>query len=149
MKTAYGVMYLEDATRILGEAFGYAADFLKVDMTKFTQAFIDSGIAHAFESRSPKYITGMSGAELALRVLGIKYFPVDPSMTGFPGRAYWCGWILAYFQWRTHIPFKDILPVLNYDFLYHVYNPLHKASDELVVKKLKDIFDRKMSEKFR
>lgn len=112
MTTAYNELYLDDAMSNLGDMIEYAVCDLGFDADEFFGWFITSGIASKFEKGNPKYITGMSGYELADAVLtetNIKYEKKEPSYTDFKGREYWAGWILAYYQWKTNKRFEDIV----------------------------------------
>lgn len=112
MTTAYNELYLDDAMSNLGDMIEYAVCDLGFDADEFFGWFISSGIASKFEKGNPKYITGMSGYELADAVLtetNIKYEKKEPSYTDFKGREYWAGWILAYYQWKTNKRFEDIV----------------------------------------
>ncbi|MDD6528022.1 MAG: helix-turn-helix transcriptional regulator [Oscillospiraceae bacterium] len=112
MTTAYNELYLDDAMSNLGDMIEYAVCDLGFDADEFFGWFISSGIASKFEKGNPKYITGMSGYELADAVItetNIKYEKKEPSYTDFKGREYWAGWILAYYQWKTNKRFEDIV----------------------------------------
>lgn len=66
--------------------------------------FIAGGLAAQFGSGVPKYISGMSGTELVWEVVGrsgrVRELPeAKPEYSC--SREYWCGWILAYYQWYS------------------------------------------------
>ena len=110
--SAYSELYLDDAMNNLGDMIEYAVCDLGFDPDTFFGWFISSGIASRFEKGNPKYITGMSGFELAEAVLtetNVSYKKREPSYTEFKGREYWAGWILAYYQWVTGKRFEDIV----------------------------------------
>ena len=46
---------------------------------------------------------------------------------------YWCGWILAYYQWATGRPFKDNYSYISMNEILKLYNPLHEASEDKFV----------------
>jgi DNA-binding XRE family transcriptional regulator len=127
-------MYLDDAMGNLGEAFDYAVDGLGLDADEFMRLFVASRIAEAFAAGSPKYIAGMSGVELVWEVMrksgfGIWIGELEP-MAGEPGIAYWCGWILAYYQWSCACSFKELHRKLSMVELGRMYAPLHEAGEE-------------------
>lgn len=79
---------------------------------QFFLYFTASGIAEKFEKGNPKYVAGMSGAELAetvLRESNVKYVPIEKVYRGSKNKEYWSGWILAYYQWFTAKRFEDIV----------------------------------------
>ena len=65
MTNAYSELYLDDAMHNLGDMVEYAVCDLGFDPDTFFGWFIFSGIAEKFENGNPKYLTGMSGYELA------------------------------------------------------------------------------------
>ena len=69
MTNAYSELYLDDAMHNLGDMVEYAVCDLGFDPDTFFGWFIFSGIAEKFENGNPKYLTGMSGYELAAAVL--------------------------------------------------------------------------------
>lgn len=134
MTRAYDKTYLEDARNNLSEMADYAANCCDCDMTVFWQAFISTGYAVQFEAGSPKIVSGLSGTELASRVLdesGLWHttFPA-PSSDYEASPEYWGGWILAYFQWHSGYAFRTILHHISWDKLMKLYPTLHEAPDE-------------------
>ena len=97
---AYDSNYLSKASRALGAMLHDAVYQFGMDGGTFLDLFIQSGVAEAFESGSPKYIAGKSGLELYLEV-----------MERTTGRlhAYWVGWMLAHYQWYSGHSFRSIL----------------------------------------
>lgn len=43
---------------------------------------------------------------------------------------YWCGWILAYYQWETGCSFKDIHSNISMLKIRKLYGTLHEAGEE-------------------
>lgn len=112
MTNAYSELYLDDAMQNLGDMVEYAVCDCGYDPDEFFGWFIFSGIASKFEKGNPKYITGMSGFELAeavLKATNIALPGVAPSHPDFKGREYWAGWIFAYYQWQSGRRFEDIV----------------------------------------
>lgn len=132
----------------LGSALDYSVNFLKLDGQEFLDLFLLSGVANEFENGNPKYITGMTGRNIADEVYskcGKHIKAIKDEVNGDYTPEYWCGWILAYYQWKTKIPFKKILAVLTYDMLLNSYGVLHEAD----VSKAVDVFtDAVRSETF-
>jgi len=108
---AYDNQYLDDAMKCLGEAMDYAANSCEIKMDSFLELFIGTGYAEQFALGVPKYVSGVSGTELVMNVLsksGIdRDFP-EAQIDYDYSPEYWCGWILAYYQWFTGRSFKEI-----------------------------------------
>lgn len=133
---AYDDMYLDDAMKNLGEAFDYSATVLGISMDDFLDMFIISGIAEQFGSGVPKFVSGISGTELVWEVLNRvgKIIGIhEPQIEYDYSPEYWCGWILAFYQWRTGKSFKEIKKYLPMSDIYKLYFTLHEASEEKFV----------------
>ena len=145
MTHAYSELYLDDAMNNLGDMIEFAVCDLGFDPDEFFGWFISSGIASKFEKGNPKYITGMSGFELAEAVLAatnVPYEKREPSYAEFKGREYWAGWILAYYQWETGKRFEDIVKdglALSTVFSMYV---LHEADESKFVASANEIIAR-------
>lgn len=112
MTTAYNALYMDDAMKNLGDMVEYAVCDLGYQPDEFFGWFISSGIASKFEKGNPKYVSGMSGFELAEAVLqatNVVHKSVPPSNPDYKGREYWAGWIFAYYQWQSGRRFEDIV----------------------------------------
>lgn len=127
---AYSELYLSDAKQNLAECFNYAMNDCKFDADFFSKLFVQSGYADRFERGNPAIIAGMSGIELAQKVISYAYPDWD-----FPERKfseersseYWAGWALAEYQWFTSKRFKDIfsrIPLSEIVSMYHVYHEM-------------------------
>ena len=136
MTNAYSELYLDDAMQNLGDMVEYAVCDLGFDPDVFFGWFISSGIASKFEKGNPKYITGMSGFELAEAVLtetNVAHEKREPSFVEFKGREHWAGWILAYYQWETGKRFEDIVKDgLTLSTVFSMY-VLHEADESKFV----------------
>lgn len=131
MKRAYDEMYLEDGMRNLGTAFDFAKHSYNIEMDDFYLSFVNSGIAEQFENGVPKYISGMSGIEIVLEVLkgGDDFRYKEDYISYDYSCEYWCGWILAYFQWYYSIGFDDLAYYLKMEDLERLYDILHETSE--------------------
>ena len=145
MTTAYNELYLDDAMNNMGDMVEYAVCDLDFDADEFFGWFISSGISSYFEKGNPKYISGMSGYELAEAVLSktnIQYEKKEPSYRAFKGREYWAGWILAYYQWTTNNHFADIVKNgLTLSTVFSMYI-LHEADESKFVDAANEIIAR-------
>ena len=133
---AYDNQYLDDAMKCLGEAMDYVANCCKIRMDSFLELFIGTGYAEQFALGVPKYVSGVSGTELVLNVLTKSGIDID-----FPeaqidydySPEYWCGWILAYYQWYTGRSFKEIQKHISMQEIEKLYSTLHEASENKFV----------------
>jgi DNA-binding XRE family transcriptional regulator len=133
---AYDNQYLDDAMKCLGEAMDYAANGCQISMDEFLNLFIGMGYAEQFASGVPKYVSGVSGTELVMDVLTKSGTDMD-----FPkaqidydySTQYWCGWILAYYQWYTGRSFKEIQKHISMQEIEKLYPMLHEASEKKFV----------------
>jgi hypothetical protein len=128
--SAYSELFVNDAMETLGEAFEYAVNNLKLCGQEFLDIFSRGHIGEAFSRGDIRYITGMSGIELANAVL--KEYPITQECKnyelsiGYPPE-YWCGWILAYYQWYSGETFFEICKRISYKNLMNLYGVLHEA----------------------
>ena len=131
---AFADAYLPDAMRNLAEAFDYAANACDVAPNDFGNAFCASGLAAVWEAGSPKVLSGLSGTELAREALSrcghVRRWP-QPRIDAM-GRTpeYWCGWVLAFYQWKGARPFLEIFSALPPSDIIRLYHPLHEASED-------------------
>lgn len=130
MICAYNELYLNDAKENLAEFFDYAINSCKFDADFFTKLFVQSGYADKFERGNPAIIAGMSGIELAKKVITYAYpnwkFP-EKIFSEDRSNVYWAGWALAEYQWATCKRFKDIFSRISLSqivSMYHVYHEM-------------------------
>ena len=134
---AYDRDYLFGAMETLGEAFDSAVDRAGLPPQRVFDLFVSTGVADAFGSASPRYVAGMSGPELVLD--GCYRAGVDAGIAVMDqpsdgeGPEYWCGWVLAFWQWHSARPFRSIARVTTMDEVLALYGPLHEASEEKFV----------------
>ncbi|MFG6372858.1 MAG: helix-turn-helix transcriptional regulator [Oscillospiraceae bacterium] len=146
MTHAYAEEYLSDAMDNLGEAFDYAVNACSLDIDEFMNLFIASGYSDSFGKGNPKYVSGLSGTELVMGIVGKSgkqmSFPEQrPEYDCSP--EYWCGWILAYYQWVTGRSFKDIHNNISMQEVRKLYGILHEAAEEKFVDTVNAIIRRK------
>ena len=142
-KTETYLFDLEESMFNLGEAFNYAINVYKLDPDEFMNYFINSGIDEMFEIGNPKFIFGMSGCELVLYIfdkIGYKYEFKEPQNSYLYSPEYWCGYILAYYQYKTGLSFKYIHNEISMKEILNMYYPLHEASEEKFVQVLNKRF---------
>lgn len=143
MIRAYDEIYLDDAMETLGSAVEYAILFGNVEGQEFLNMFIASEIAEEFGRGNVKYISGMSGIELAKEIFekcgkNVGAIQELPYVT-YP-QEYWIGWILAYYQWYTGKSFSTILRRMSYYSILDLYGVLHEADPSKAVETLNQMF---------
>ena len=124
MTHAYNEIYLDDAMITLAELFSYVdnpkdADFL-------FEAFIIRGIAQQFGKGNPRYL--LLPSHVLFKEVAEPYLkPIIPNPYS-RSATYWCGYVLAYYQWYTGLSFEEIRYKLPPSKIIQMYNPLHEAS---------------------
>ena len=109
MMNAYDKIYLEDAMSNLAVMLDYGT-VAYGDAEKFYERFLVSDISRQFGAGNPRYIGGMSGVELAEKVVevtGGKPLYIEYRTSG-RSASYWAGWAMAYLQWYTGYSFEKI-----------------------------------------
>ena len=139
---AYDEVYLDDAMETLGGAVEYATLFCNIDGQEFIDLFVASDISAEFGRGNVKYISGMSGIELARLILekcGKKVADIEElPYIDYPPE-YWIGWILAYYQWHTGKSFSTICRKITYQSMNDLYGVLHEAVPSKAVSVFDDI----------
>ena len=148
---AYSEAYLADAMENLGEMADFATCELGLELSTFWNAFALSFEADQLAHGSVRHICGMSGAELALRVVEGAGLSVPRRALGTmqeaccvsggvdvmqPGADYWCGWSIAYYQWETAHSFQLINSCVGMDTLKGMYPTFHEQSEQRVAEAL-------------
>lgn len=146
MTTVYDENYLSDAMKNLGEAFDYAANPCGLGLEGFAELFISTGTADRFGRGEPKLVSGLSGTELVMEIVEksgiIMTFP-EPQTEFDDSPEYWCGWILAFYQWKSGRMFRDIFTMIPVTEIRRLYRTLHEASEEKFVDTAEAIIRRK------
>lgn len=126
---AYSEFYLSDAKQNLAEFFDYAINACKFEADLFSKLFIQSGYADKFERGNPAIVAGMSGIELAKKVIMYAYpnwkFP-EKTFSKDRSNVYWAGWALAEYQWVTSKRFKDIFSRISLSDIISMYSVYHE-----------------------
>ena len=148
MTHAYNQLYLEDAIHNMGTMLDCAVNALHLDLSVFYEMFLASGVAMQIESGNPRYISGLSGIELAQIVMerasdrsisDTTYIPLDRTPE------YWTGWALAYYQWHTAYSFSFIQRNgLDVNTILSLYPTLHEADLSKFVQTADSILQRQL-----
>lgn len=130
---AYSEFYLNDAKQNLAELFNYAIIACRFEANLFSKLFVQSGYADKFERGNPAIIAGMSGIELAKKVITYAYpnwkFP-ERIFSEDRSDVYWAGWALAEYQWITCKRFKDIFSRVSLTEIISMYSVYHEMDIE-------------------
>jgi hypothetical protein len=146
MTYAYTEDYLDDAMENLGEAFDYAVNACHLDMNEFMRLFIVSGYADGFANGNPKIIAGLSGTELVMEIMektGKEMSFPEAQVEYDYSAEYWCGWVLAFYQWKTQRTFQEIMKYISMSEMLRLYPTLHEAPEEKFIDTMEHIIDRK------
>ena len=144
MICAYNELYLNDAKENLAEFFDYAINSCKFDANFFAKLFVQSGYADKFERGNPAIIAGMSGIELAKKVITYAYpnwkFP-EKIFSEDRSNVYWAGWALAEYQWATCKRFKDIFSRISLSQIVSMYHVYHEMDIEHFIEDMNRNYD--------
>ncbi len=130
---AYSELYLNDAKQNLAEFLDYGINVCDFDANLFSKLFVQSGYADKFERGNPAIVAGISGIELADRVITYAYPNWKaPQRTYSTNRSdiYWAGWALAEYQWATSKRFKDIFSKILLTEIISMYKVYHEMDIE-------------------
>jgi len=139
MIRAYDKVYLEKARTALGRMLDFAVYDLKYDISEIFDMFIESGVADRFGSGDFEVIVGMSGVELAYKVLeqsGVESERIKPNYTIDRSEEFWTGWALAYYQWETSMSFEEIVRYVPIKDIRDLYLPYHEMDIRQFVDKV-------------
>ena len=142
---AYDETSVYTAQNILGNAVDFSLNTLHVDPDLFGNALSVSDASKQFASGNPRYVSGITGCELARCILDethTSYSEAEDVMYLDKSPEYWAGWALAFYQWFSSRSFMDILaavPLSDITCMYPVYHEMDilqfvDRMDELMVK---------------
>ena len=143
MIRAYDKIYLDKARIALGRMLDFAVYDLKYDLTQFFDLFLSSGVAAGFGQGDFSLTVGMSGVELAYKVLEESAITVPrlrPEYTADRSPEYWAGWALAYYQWETALTFADIICAVPIDDIVDLYSPYHEMDIRQFCDKMNELY---------
>lgn len=120
---AYNELYLDNAMQTLAETFSFVKNEKEADV--LFEHFLMSGIAIQFSKGNPKYINMPSHA-LFNEIVDGKMKLTMPNSND-RSKEYWCGYVLAFYQWYTGLSFEQIGIYLPPSKIISMYYPLHEA----------------------
>jgi hypothetical protein len=130
MARAYKKMYLNDAMRNLAVMLDCGVRKYGYSIQDFYKKFLMSDVSRQFANGNPRYLVGLSGAELTDMVVQQSGNTVSEKNDGTytVGPEFWAGWVLAYYQWRSRRSFAYMQKKgLGITEVISMYNPLHEA----------------------
>jgi len=130
MARAYKKTYLNSAMRNLGAMMDCGVRKYGYPIEEFYRMFLSCEVSRQFAAGNPRYLVGMSGAELADSVVEASGGTVlrENDGTYTVGPEYWAGWVLAYYQWLTCRSFTYMHKKgLGINEVVTMYYPLHEA----------------------
>ena len=109
--------------------FDYGVVVCGLALQDFYARFLASDISERFERGDSAVVAGMSGVEMAMKVIsdsepGISLPKSMFSVNRSP--EYWLGWALAYYQWSKNIPFRKITENIGIDSIADMYPKYHE-----------------------
>ena len=136
---AYSEIYLDRAMQNLASMLDYAVHDLGFSPDGFFSRFIACGAAEEFGRGDYRYLSGMSGIEIACCVmersgLGNRIRPARIRIGKTP--EYWAGWVLAYYQWWSALTFDEICWQIKPSEVVLLYNPFHEMDISSIAEKL-------------
>ena len=140
---AYDKIYLAKARTALGRMLDFAVYDLKYDIEDFFALFITSGIAARFEKGDYRVIVGMSGVELAYKVLELtkgEENRIKPRYSADRSEEYWAGWALAYYHWDTALSFEEIVRAVPMKRIVQMYSPYHEMDIRQFCDKMNELY---------
>jgi len=130
MARAYKKTYLSGAMRNLAVMLDCGVRKYGYQIEEFYEKFLSCEVSRQFAKGNPRYLVGLSGAELADSVVEATGGTVlnENDGTYSVGAEYWAGWVLAYYQWLTRRSFDYMRRKgLGIKEVISMYNPLHEA----------------------
>jgi DNA-binding transcriptional regulator YiaG len=129
MIPAYNELYLTNARKNLATSFDYAVYTLGYSLEEYYEMFLRSGVATKFEHGDPRHVVGMSGIELALKVVELctgTYEVKERVYQSGKSPEYWAGWALAYYQWYSACSFARLQEEVPISEILHMYDKYHE-----------------------
>ncbi|MCD8346760.1 MAG: helix-turn-helix transcriptional regulator [Lachnospiraceae bacterium] len=148
---AYSFDYLESAQKNLGDMLDFAVNTCRLDLESFYQMFLSSCVAGQFGKGNPRYVAGMTGAELAWEVLESANYPHPDQEAVFyldKSPEYWCGWSLTYYQWVTGKSFQRIERFIPVEEVLCMYPTHHEADVERFRETMDGLFHKRHTESY-
>ncbi|MBQ9042651.1 MAG: helix-turn-helix transcriptional regulator [Eggerthellaceae bacterium] len=147
--TAYDETYVSGAQRRLGAMLDFAVSGMGLDLADFYQRFLEHALSRRFEAGDPAIVSGRSGEELALEVLGGNAPELRPESwqpSPVADSVYWTGWALAFYQWASGWPFVAIQQRVGIEDIRSLYAPYHEMDIRQFCDRVDSIMERAQPE---
>lgn len=108
---AYNELYVSDAATSLGEYFDYMVCDLHHMIDEAFSWLAHSRAGKCFGEGNPRFISGMTGIELAQNVIyeiTRKWEDAEATQPYEKSKEYWAGWALAQYQWYSGYSFSEL-----------------------------------------
>ena len=142
-RVAYDAVYLGTARVVLARMLDYAVNVLGYSLACFWALFLANDVSRLFAHGDASVVAGRSGIELARLVVleagcdlaespDARLTDVQEASWYCGGRSeeYWCGWALAYYQWRRALSFSDIEACVPIEDVLALYEPYHEMDEQ-------------------
>lgn len=131
MMRAYIEPYLKDVMQNLGVMSYFCVNEYGLSPEMFSVLFSMSHVAEQISNGNPRFLTGMSGKEMADMLMEVvkknNHKPADSDVYHVTPE-YWAGWVMAYYQWYTAKSFAQMYADgQTYDKVLMMYHPMHEA----------------------
>ena len=129
--------YLKDVMRNLGVMSHFCINEYGISPEEFSVLFSKSHVAEQISNGNPRFLTGMSGKEMAdmlMEASGADCHKTVSSNLYHVSPEYWAGWVMAYYQWYTAKSFAQMYADgVTYEKVLRMYHPMHEADLAKVV----------------
>lgn len=149
MTHAYSELYLSDAKKSLGAMVDYAVHDCEYNVDWIIELFLNSGYAKQFGKGSPAVVGGMSGIELARKIIEKMYkeeIEIHATQPMDKSPEYWAGWALAEYQWYSGWRFEDIFEKVKMSEIVEMYHSYHEMSMEYFYEAMDKKMEMRISE---
>lgn len=129
MMRAYDELYLGKARMTLAWMFDYAVNGCRIEIEDYYRMFLMSSYARRFETGNCSVVAGLSGVELAQRVIlehDEQANLPDPVYSLDRSPEYWLGFYLSYYQWYNNLKFEQITSKVTIRDILLMYRKYHE-----------------------
>lgn len=144
---AYDDIYVESAQNILGHMFDFGINEVGLEPQELVERFLVSDCSKQFEIGNPRFVAGLTGPELARKVLEeTGYLKEIPDDVMYIDRSpeYWAGWVMAYLQWCKDASFASLFEAMDIEYVLKLYPTYH----EMDISKFIDLAKERYVERF-
>lgn len=129
MMRAYDELYLGKARMTLAWMFDYAVNGCRIEIEDYYRMFLMSSYARRFETGNCSVVAGLSGVELAQRVIWEHDEQMElpkPIFSLDRSPEYWLGFYLSYYQWYNNLKFEQITSKVTIRDILLMYRKYHE-----------------------